>query len=180
MTKKIDKTEELENRITSLEDQLKRAVADYQNLEKRISEGRSELTKWASGDLVIRILPTLDHLEQALNGASDEEKQSGWFKGVEMAVKEFKKVLEEEGLKITNIQINDEYNPGLAEAVETKDGENNKVLEIVQNGYNINGKIIRPAKVVVGKCHSGEPQSGDAIGRRGDLQHDEHDEEEVK
>ncbi|MFA5932717.1 MAG: nucleotide exchange factor GrpE [Microgenomates group bacterium] len=143
--------EELAQKVQSLEDQLKRAVADYHNLEKRVAEGRSELTKWASGDLVMRILPTLDHLEQALGGASDADKASGWYKGVELAVKEFKKVLEEEGLNVINIQINDEYDPSLAEAVEAREGENNKILEIVQNGYNINGKVVRPAKVVVGK-----------------------------
>lgn len=143
--------EELAQKVQVLEDQLKRAVADYQNLEKRIQEGRSELTKWVSGDLIIRILPTLDHLEQALSGASETDKTSGWFKGVELAVKEFKKVLEEEGLSVINIQPMDEYDPKLSEAVETREGENNKVLEILQTGYNINGKVVRPAKVVVGK-----------------------------
>lgn len=136
---------------TQLEAQLKRAIADYHNLENRVAEGRSELTKWASGDLIMRILPTLDHLEQALNGASEADRQSGWFRGVELAVKEFKKVLEEQGLEVINIQIMDEYDPKLAEAVEIREGEDNKVLDIVQNGYNINGKVIRPAKVVVGK-----------------------------
>ncbi|MDD2822666.1 MAG: nucleotide exchange factor GrpE [Candidatus Daviesbacteria bacterium] len=151
MAKKQTQLEELGLKVQSLEDQLKRAVADYQNLEKRIQDGRSELTKWASGDLVMRILPTLDHLDTALGGASEGDKASGWYKGVELAVKEFKKVLEEEGLQTINIQIMDEYDPRLAEAVETKEGEENKVLEIVQNGYNMNGKVIRPAKVVVGK-----------------------------
>ncbi len=143
--------DELAQKVQVLEDQLKRAVADYHNLEKRIADGRSELTKWVSGDLIMRILPTLDHLDTALGGASEEEKQSGWYKGVELAVKEFKKVLEEEGLQAIHLQPMDEYDPSVAEAVETREGENNKVLEILQNGYNINGKIIRPAKVVVGK-----------------------------
>ena len=152
MAKKQDnKLEELTEKVAVLDDQLKRAVADYHNLEKRVAEGRSELTKWASGDLVMRILPTLDHLEQALGGANEADKASGWYKGVELAVKEFKKVLEEEGLNVINIQINDEYDPSVAEAVEAREGENNKVLDIVQNGYNMNGKVIRPAKVVVGK-----------------------------
>ncbi len=150
--------EELAQKVQVLEDQLKRAVADYHNLEKRIAEGRSELTKWVSGDLIMRILPTLDHLEQALSGADEREKQSGWFKGVELAVREFKKVLEEEGLQVINIQPMDEFNPGLAEAIEIREGENNKVLEILQNGYNINGQVLRPAKVVVGK--KGEIKNG--------------------
>lgn len=154
MTKKTN-IAELETRINSLEDQLKRAVADYHNLEKRIAEGRSELTKWAAGDLIMRILPVLDHLETVIQSGrqvlSEQSESKDWFRGVELAVKEFKKVLEEEGLNIININVMDEYDPSLAEAVEIREGENNKVLEIVQTGYNINGKVIRPAKVVVGK-----------------------------
>lgn len=149
MTKKIDKTEELENRINDLEAQLKRAVADYQNLEKRISEGRSELTKWGTSELLVKILPVLDHLDQALTGASETDKQSGWFKGVEMAVKEFNQVLQAEGLG--EIQADGVFNPSLHEALDTEVGEENKILKVVKKGYNLNGKVLRPAGVVVGK-----------------------------
>jgi len=60
----------LQTLADQLENQLKRAVADYHNLEKRVAEGRSELTKWGTSELLIKLLPTLDHLEQALAGAN--------------------------------------------------------------------------------------------------------------
>ncbi|MCR4305949.1 MAG: nucleotide exchange factor GrpE [Candidatus Daviesbacteria bacterium] len=132
-----------------LENQLKRAVADYHNLEKRVAEGRSELTKWGTGELLVKILPTLDHLEQALNGASEQERQSGWFKGVELAVKELNQVLQSEGLE--QIAADGQFDPNLHEAVDTREGEDNKILEVVRKGYTLNGKVLRPAQVVVGK-----------------------------
>lgn len=174
MTKKVD-TKQLEDRISSLEAQLKRAVADYQNLEKRVSEGRLELTRWGTSELIIKLLPTLDHLEQALSGTNENDRQSGWFKGVEMAVKEFKQALQLEGLE--EIQADGQFDPSTQEAVDTKVGEDNKILEVVRNGYILNGKVLRPARVVVGKRHSGEPQSGSMESNGGDaiasLQHDE-------
>lgn len=130
-----------------LEAQLKRAVADYQNLERRVSEGRSELTNFMGAELIRKLLPVLDHLEKSLAGAS--EKESGWYKGVEMAVKEFKQVLESEGLE--EISCEGEFNPALHEAIDIRDGENNMILEIVKKGYNLNGKVLRPAQVVVGR-----------------------------
>lgn len=151
--KKEDKQDQSEQqRVVELENQLKRAVADYHNLEKRVTEGRSELTKWGTGELLIKLLPTLDHLEQALSGANEAEKQSGWFKGVELAVKELNQVLQSEGLE--QIVADGQFDPNLHEAVDTSEGEDNKILKMVRKGYTLNGKVLRPAQVVVGKSES--------------------------
>lgn len=135
-----------------LENQLKRAVADYHNLEKRVAEGRSELTKWGTGELINKILPALDHLDKALNGANEQDRQSGWFKGVELAVKELSQVLQSEGLE--EIVSDGQFDPNLHEAVDTREGENNKIMEVVRKGYTLNGKVLRPVAVVVGREES--------------------------
>lgn len=132
-----------------LENQLKRAVADYHNLEKRVAEGRSELTRWGTGELLTKILPVLDHLEQALKGTGEQDKQSGWFRGVELAVRELNQVLQSEGLE--QIAADGQFDPNLHEAVDTKGGEDNKILEVVRTGYTLNGRVLRPAQVVVGR-----------------------------
>lgn len=143
------KIEQLEQKISELDNQLKRAVADYRNLESRISQGRSELTKYVGAEIIRKILPVLDHLEQALSGVTDTEKQSGWFKGVELAVKELNQVLTEEGLD--QIAADGQFDPNLHEAVDTREGDDNKILEVARKGYTLKGKVIRPAQVVVGK-----------------------------
>ena len=149
---KISKDQNLQSGgddIKNLENQLKRAVADYHNLEKRVSEGRSELTNFVGGELIKKLLPVLDHLEKSLFGVSDQEKESGWFKGVELAVKELNQVLQSEGLG--EIQADGGFDPTLHEAVDTREGEDNMILEVVKKGYNLNGKVLRPAQVVVGR-----------------------------
>ncbi|MBU0476482.1 nucleotide exchange factor GrpE [Patescibacteria group bacterium] len=147
--KKSKKQNKLEDRVVELDNQLKRAVADYHNLEKRVAEGRSELTKWGTSELLIKILPVLDHLDKALVGASEQEKQSGWYKGVELAVKKLQSVLQCEGLN--QIAAEGQFDPNIHEAVDMRVGEDNKILEVVQKGYTLNNKILRPAAVVVGK-----------------------------
>ena len=150
MRKKQDtKVKELEEKVNQLDTQLKRAVADYQNLERRISEGRSELSSWVSAELIKNLLPVLDHLELALAGATEGERQSGWFRGVELAVKELNQVLESEGLG--QIAADGQFDPSLHEAVDTREGDDNMILEVVRKGYNLNGKALRPAQVVVGR-----------------------------
>lgn len=143
------KTDELEQKAADLENQLKRALADYQNLEKRISEGRSELTNFVGAELIRKLLPVLDHLEKSLAGVSEQERQSGWFKGVELAVKELQNVLQAEGLD--QIPADGVFDPALHEAVDTRVGDDNMILEVVRKGYTLNEKVLRPAQVVVGR-----------------------------
>lgn len=140
---------EITARLSATEDQLKRAVADYHNLEKRVAEGRSEMATWATGELIKKILPVLDNMEKTVEGAGDEAKGSGWFKGVEMSVKQLKAVLREEGLD--QIGADGQFDPSLHEAVDTRDGKDGEVLEVVEKGYNLHGKVLRPARVVVGR-----------------------------
>lgn len=137
------------SKVSELEEQLKRAVADYHNLEKRIQEGRSELTAFVGASLISKLLPVLHHLELAIAGALDQDKQSGWFKGVELSVNQFKQVLKEEGLE--EIPTESGFDPALHEAVDMRVGEDNTILEVSQKGYTLNGKVLQPAKVVVGK-----------------------------
>ena len=142
-----------------LRNQLKRAVADYHNLEKRISEGRSELTAWGTTELLTKMLAVLDYLEQATSGVSETEKGSGWFRGVELAIKQFKEVLKSEGLD--EIIADGVFDPSLHEAVDVQvmpssldssgEPKDNIILKVVRKGYKLNGKVLRPAGVVVGR-----------------------------
>jgi molecular chaperone GrpE len=141
--------ESLQAQSVDLQNQLKRALADYQNLERRVTEGRDEIAHWATGGVIGKLLPVLDNLEKAVEGASEEEKGSGWFRGVALAVKQFQDVLKSEGLE--EIKAEGEFDPVHHEAVDTRDGEENTILEVAQKGYNLNGKVLRPARVVVGR-----------------------------
>ncbi len=156
--KELDETgqkiNELESRISDLDSQLKRAVADYRNLEQRIKENRVNLGQWATAELLNKLLVVSDYLQQATTGVSEEEKSSSWFKGVEMAVRQFNDVLRSEGLE--EIKAEGEFDPSLHEAVDTAEGENNIILKVTRKGYTLHGKVLRPANVVVGRKSKAE------------------------
>lgn len=139
----------LQQNFESVNGQFKRALADYQNLEKRIAEGRSEMNSWAVNDLLRQIAQVMHYFDQAFKGVSEEEQQSNWFKGVKMASLQLAQVLQNAGLE--EIETDGQFDPALHEAVDTRDGEDGKILEIVEKGYKLNGKILKPARVIVGK-----------------------------
>ena len=133
---KIDEEQKIEN----LENQLKRTLADYQNLEKRISDEKSEWVKMANKDLLLKLLPVFDTLNLAQRHIQDE--------GLILSVKQFLDVLKSVGVERINTQ-NQAFDPSLMEVVE-KTGEEGKILEETRAGFTLFGKMLRPAQVKVG------------------------------
>jgi len=136
--KKIEETE-----LSNLENQLKRALADYQNLEKRIAEEKSSWIKTANKDLLLRLLPGLDNLILAEKHTQDE--------GVKLSIKHFVDALENEGVKKIET-VGKDFDPKLMEAVTTQKGEEGKVVEEVRAGYMLYDFVLRPAQVIVGSA----------------------------
>lgn len=139
----IDKIRQLELLVKDLEEKWKRALADYQNLERRTKEERKELYKSASESLIVQLLPVLDNLEKATQHLKDE--------GLNLALRELWQVLETEGL--VRIKTTGEiFNPQEMEAVDVVSGEEeNKIQEEFRSGYKLHGKVIRAAQVRVVK-----------------------------
>lgn len=124
-----------------LEDRLKRALADYQNLEKRVEEERKLLSKLSASLLIEKLLPVLDNLEKAQTHLKDE--------GLEIVIKQFKEILASEGVEEIAAE-GEEFNPNYHEAVEVSEGEKeNMVVKVISKGYKIENTVLRPAKVVV-------------------------------
>lgn len=144
-----EKCQEVQAQLEEMTGKYKRALADYQNLEKRVAEGRAELAAWAGAEVIKKILPVMDHFDKALSGVSEDEAKSGWFKGMKMSVQQLQQVLRDEGLE--QIEADGQFDPTLHEAVDTREGKDGHVLEVVEKGWKLNGKIIKPVRVVVGK-----------------------------
>ncbi|MDO8639400.1 MAG: nucleotide exchange factor GrpE [bacterium] len=136
------KIEELSKKAQECEDKYKRALADYQNLEKRSAEERKEWIRIANKELILRLLPVLDTLMMASGHVKDE--------GLVLSIKQFLGILEREGAEIIET-IGKEFNPELMEAVEILEGEEGKVLGETRVGFTLNGKVLRPALVKVGR-----------------------------
>lgn len=143
MSKKNEKkVEQEETALLNLENQLRRALADYQNLEKRIASEKSSWILASNKNLLLRLLPGLDSLLLAEKHTQDE--------GVKLSIKHFLDILENEGVKKIE-SIGKDFDPNLMEAITTQEGENGKVLEEVRTGYMLFDSVLRPAQVIVGK-----------------------------
>lgn len=145
-----DNKDKLREENEKLENQLKRALADYQNLEKRVAEDRQNWIKLANRELLIRLLPTLDALLLAEKHTKDE--------GISLSIKNFMNALREE--EVEKIETKGkEFDPLIMECVQTVEvdpstgsgQEEGKVIEEVKPGYMLHNKVLRPAQVIVGK-----------------------------
>jgi len=131
-----------DEKISSLEDQLKRAIADYRNLERRSFDERMDAIKYANKKLIEALLPAFDTLFLADKFTEDEN--------VKMTIARILEILKENGIeKVDTNDVN--YNADTMEVLEVVDGKDEKVIEEVRPGFKIHGKLIRPAQVKVGK-----------------------------
>ncbi|MFH1841132.1 MAG: nucleotide exchange factor GrpE [Candidatus Shapirobacteria bacterium] len=132
----------IEAKIAELEGKWRRALADYANLEKRIVREREEWGRLVNAGLVKRLLEVVDELELALQHQPGE--------GVNLTKEKLVKVLQEEGCEEIKAGKGVEFDVAKMEAVEAVPGKKNKVVEVVQKGYTISGKVLRPVTVKVG------------------------------
>jgi len=133
---------ELLEKITSLEERLARSLADYSNLEKRIDSQRQLFVTLATTSILSKMVEVLDNFYLAQNHLNDP--------GLKMAIDKFDAVLTTEGLEEIN-PLGLEFDPQSMECIETVEGKENFVIEVKKLGYKLNGHVIRPAQVSVGK-----------------------------
>lgn len=128
-----------------LKNQLARALADYDNLAKRVERERQDLEKIVSIGLIIKLLSVLDNLESAQEHLKDA--------GLAITIAEFRKILSEEGLSEIRPKVGDKFDENTMEAIEVIPGTgNNTVAETVLVGWKFEDKtVVRHAKVKVTK-----------------------------
>lgn len=132
----------LRTQLEEVERKYKRALADYQNLERQTRESQIRFAKLATQGFVEELIGPYDHLLLAAKHVKD--------KGLDMVIAQFRQVFETQGLKEIH-PLGQVFDPLKMEAVDTKDGEEGKVIEVASRGYELNGIIIKPAQVIVGK-----------------------------
>lgn len=139
---KDQRIETLEQRLEETENKYRRALADYQNLQKRSQDERFALIRSANKDLLLRILSVFDTLLLAGDHLQD--------KNLEVSTNHFLDVLKSEG--VTRIAvIGKEFDPAIMEAIATVEGEENKVINEARAGFMLNENLLRAAQVTVGK-----------------------------
>jgi molecular chaperone GrpE len=139
---------EAESKTLEYKDSWLRSQAEFQNFRRRLERDNEMLQASMKGDIVKKILPVLDDLERALQNRSADDP---WASGIELVARKFQNILESEGVKKIEA-VGTEFDPNFHEAIsnEPADGvQSGHVIGVVQNGYMIGERVIRPALVRV-------------------------------
>lgn len=150
---------ELEQNAASLKDQLLRKAAEFENYKKRVENDFATLAKFSSEELIIQLLPVVDDLARSLKAGKEQPGFETFYRGVELIYNKFKKLLELQGVKEIETlgkPFDVFYHDALME-VTSEGVAHHTVVEEVEKGYTLHGKVIRHAKVVLAAA----PQSMD-------------------
>lgn len=147
-----DESAELQAALQELEtmkDMAARAQADLQNAKDRMERNIGDMRKFAIEGLLLKLLPVIDHFSRAKNHLPDELKNDEWVKGVLPIEQELLKIVSEMGLE-KMAPLGQKVDPLKHEILQSAPGEEGIVLEVFEDGYELLGKVLRPAKVKVG------------------------------
>jgi molecular chaperone GrpE len=150
-------SEQIEALKTSAADNLDKAVratAELDNVRKRTTRDIENAHKYALDKFINELLPVLDSMEMGIVASVEAEDVSSLREGLELTLKMFCSSLEKSGVHQVNPQKGDKFNPDQHEAMtmqEVDDAESGTVITTLQKGYELNGRLIRPAMVIVAK-----------------------------
>ena len=156
-----NKEETCEEKIAKLELELQewknsytRKLAEFENFTRRKEAEVSEMKKYASEGIILKVLDNIDNLERAENASAETKNFDALVEGVNMILRNLKYMLSEEGVEEIEAGEGVEFNPYEHQAMMTESKEElkeNDIVQVFQKGYKLKGKIIRPAMVTVNK-----------------------------
>ncbi len=146
-----DQVKQLETENEELKNKYLRTQADFDNFRRRTQKERENDLKYKSQELVGEILPVLDNFERALQTEVSGEGSQSFVDGVKMVYNQLNQALEKAGVEEIQAE-NEEFDPNMHQAVMqvSEEGyESNQIVEVLQKGYKLKDRVIRPAMVKV-------------------------------
>ena len=147
--KKCQKCDELKKELEKFRELAGRAQADLQNAKDRLQKEAGEMRKFALENTLLTLLPTIDNFQRAFAHLPENHKNHEWVKGLSAIEQDFMRQLSGMGLSKMEC-LGEVVDPQKHEVLQTGPGEEGKVVEIFEDGYLFNGKVLKPAKVRVG------------------------------
>jgi molecular chaperone GrpE len=141
---------DLEKAVKDLTELAARSQAELQNAKIRMEKEATDIRLFASESLLKRLLPTIDNFQRAFAHLPEDLKDHDWVKGVAAIEQDLMKQLSAAGLSKMEA-VGHDIDPHKHEVLLEGEGEAGKVLEVLEDGYELHGKVLRPAKVRVGK-----------------------------
>lgn len=149
-----DEVEKLQAEIAELKDKHLRMIAEFDNFRRRNAKERIELVQTAGKDIIQSLLVVLDDVDRASKQLDSTTDIKILKEGISLVFNKLRNIMQQKGLKAMEA-VNEEFNPDLHEAITEIPAPNEsmkgKVIDMVEAGYYLNDKLIRHAKVVVGK-----------------------------
>lgn len=131
-----------------------RSTADFINFKRRVEQERGETARLASAALVINVLPIFDDLDRAVSNVDAQLAGLNWVQGIIAIERKFAQLME--AMNVHEIPSeNEAFDPSHHEAIGQQEGPEGRVLHVVQKGYMLGDKVIRPAMVIVGEGSAG-------------------------
>ncbi|MCT6822463.1 MAG: nucleotide exchange factor GrpE [Apilactobacillus sp.] len=147
-----EKVKELQAQVDDFSDKYLRAEAEMQNMQTRFKRERADIYKYDGQKLATSVLPVMDNLDRALQVEVSDENGKQLKQGVELVLKHFNKALSENGIEEIDV-LNKKFDPNECQAVQTVPADDehpaDTVVEILQKGYKLADRVIRPCMVVV-------------------------------
>ena len=148
------KLEESTREASELRAMAQRLQADFVNFRRRSEQERDDMLKYFNSGLISKFLPLLDELSMALEHSPASSRDDSWIQGVRLIDRSFRALFEAEG--VTSIEPTGKpFDPAEHEALgfqESTKYEEGNVAEVVRPGYNLNGRLLRPAQVILAKA----------------------------
>lgn len=147
------KVEEQQNKIEEQKDKFLRLYAEFENFRRRTSKEKTQLSKTAAENIILRLLPIMDDYERAQQSLEENQDLEKFKEGIELIADKFWKVMEQEGLEqieSNNQEFHTDEHEAITKMPAPSEDMKGKVIDTTEKGYKLNGKVIRFAKVVVG------------------------------
>jgi molecular chaperone GrpE len=140
------------SKVKELEDRLMRLQADFENYKKRAAKENETMRESATADVLLKLLPVVDDFDMAMAHLDEHKKNTAveFVRGMELIYAKLLDTLKREGVEEMKA-IGERFDPYRHDALRQGEGEEGKITEVVQKGYTLKGKVLRHAKVVVGK-----------------------------
>lgn len=144
---------ELNKKCTELNEKYLRLYSDFDNFRKRVLKEKIELSKNASEEIIVDLLPVLDDFERAISSFEKAGTVEPLIEGTNLVYNKFRSMLLQKGLQESEAlgkTFDTDFHEAIANIPADSEEMKNKIIDVTQKGYTLNGKVIRFAKVVVG------------------------------
>lgn len=151
-TAELSEVEQLRQERDGLNEKLLRTMADYQNYARRARQDVVAAREQQVSEIAKSLLPVLDHFDRAMEVKDVDESVQSVLSGIQIVREELLKSLAQFGIEPMKVEVGDEFDPNFHEALmrqEAEGIESNHVATVLQPGYTLNGKSLRPAQVCV-------------------------------